>query len=156
MGVNDIEPILMALEAADPDIMLSATQYSLVRHEDALRRLFPACRERGVSIVVGAPYMSGFLAGVDRYLYSDNIPEEAARKRRRLQEVCDEHEVDLRTASLQFTAAPDVVSATIPGSRDATQVRQNVESMSVKIPVEFWETLKREGLVAQEAPIYEA
>lgn len=156
MGVNDIEPCLMAMEAADPDIMLCATQYSLTRHEDALQRLFPACREREVSIVVGAPYMSGFLAGVDRYLYSDAIPDDAARKRRRLEEICRDHEVDLRTAALQFTAAPDVVSATIPGTRNATQARQNAESMSVRIPGEFWEALKREGLMAEEAPINEA
>jgi D-threo-aldose 1-dehydrogenase len=152
MGVNNIEPCLMAMEAADPDIMLCATQYSLVKHEDALRRLFPACEERDVSIVVGAPYMSGFLAGVDRYLYSDRIPEEMARKRQRLQEICREHDTDLRTASLQFTADPEVVSATIPGPRNAQQVRENVESMSVEIPSAFWETLKREGLVAENAP----
>src|SRR5690554_7007793 len=50
LGVNTIEPILKTLEAADPDIFLSATIYSLIEHEDALDRLFQigraSCRER--------------------------------------------------------------------------------------------------------------
>lgn len=35
MGVNKIEPILDCMDRADPDICLSATQYSVLEHEDA-------------------------------------------------------------------------------------------------------------------------
>lgn len=67
MGVNKIEPILDCLEAADPDICLSATQYSILEHEDAVDRLFPAVRKAGVKLVSGTGYNSGFIAGTNRH-----------------------------------------------------------------------------------------
>ncbi|ROO30298.1 L-fucose dehydrogenase [Salinisphaera orenii MK-B5] len=152
MGVNDIEPAVAALDAADPDVILQATEYSLVKHEDALDRLFPRVREKNASVVIGAPYNAGFLAGVDRWHYGGEMPEGVMAKRDRLRAVAKAHDVDLRTAALQFTAAPDVVSATIPGARNAEQARENAASMRASIPAAFWDELKSEGLIAESAP----
>jgi len=151
-GVNTIEPILKALEVSDPDLFLSATQYSLMKHEDALERLFPACEKHGVSLVIGAPLNAGFLAGVDRYNYGGTIPDGFKEKREKITNIAREYGTDLRTVALQFTAAPKVVSATIPGARSAEQAKQNAESMKAKIPSEFWSALKKEELIAQNAP----
>ena len=152
-GVNTIEPILKTLEISEPDIFLSATQYSLMYHEDALERLFPACEKHGVSLVTGAPLNAGFLAGLDRYNYGGTIPEGFKEKRERMNKVAREHGTDLRTAALQFTTAPKVVAATIPGARSAKQVEENAASMKAKIPAEFWEALKKEKLIAAGAPV---
>lgn len=134
MGVNELEPSLRALEEADPDIILQATEYSLIKHKDCLEKLFPRCEEKGVSVVVGAPLNAGYLAGVERYHYGGDIPGYARDRRDRLRKVASDMRVDLRTAALRFTAAPEVVSATIPGARDADQARENVESMKTDIP----------------------
>ncbi|WP_222852091.1 hypothetical protein [Olivibacter sp. SDN3] len=56
-----IDPILESLEVAAPDICLSATQYSIIDHEDAVDRLLPAVRKAGVQLVSGAGYNSGFV-----------------------------------------------------------------------------------------------
>ncbi|WP_050024686.1 aldo/keto reductase [Verrucomicrobium sp. BvORR034] len=152
LGVNTIEPALATLKVADPDIFLSATQYSLMFHEDALNRLFPACDAHGVSIVVGAPLNAGFLAGLDRYDYRGKMPEGFKEKRARISALASKHGTDLRTAALQFTTAPSTVSATIPGARTAQQVTENAASMKVQIPAAFWAELKNEGLIAKNAP----
>jgi len=152
LGVNTVDPILKTLEVADADIFLSATIYSLIDHEDALDRLFPACEQHGVSIVSGAALNSGFLAGIDRYNYSTDIPPAFIEKREKINRIAQTHGVDLRTAALQFSAAPAVVAAVIPGTRDAVQAKANVTSMEVKIPADFWEKLKKEGLIAAHAP----
>jgi len=152
-GVNRIEPILKALEVADPDIFLSACQYSLIHHEDLLEQVFPKIEERGLSIVVGAPLCAGFLSGRPRYLYAGTYPEGVENKLRALQQVADRHQVDLRTAALQFSAAPSVVSSVIPGAHTAEQVRENARSFGEKLPAEFWEDLKRERLIAPNAPV---
>ena len=151
-GVNRIEPILRTMEVADPDIFLSATRYSLIEHEDALNNLFPACEKNGVSLVMGAPLNSGFLAGVDRYNYSRNIPEVFMKKRSRLYEIAKNHRVNLRSAALQFCAAPTVAASVIPGASSAEQAKANVASMSEKIPEDFWKELKDEKLIAFNAP----
>ena len=153
MGVNDIEPSLMALDAADPDVILQATEYSIVKHADALERLFPRCEEQDVSIVVGAPLNAGFLAGVDRWHYGGEMPAEMVDRRERLHRVALKHNVDPRSAALQFTAAPEVVAATIPGARDADQARENWASMSEPVPAAFWADLQAEGLLAEGAPL---
>ncbi|MXN89802.1 aldo/keto reductase [Flavobacterium sp. Sd200] len=153
LGVNTIEPALKTLEVADPDIFLSATQYSLVKHKDDLNTLFPACEKRGVSIVVGAPLAAGLLAGQDRYLYGGEKPTDIMAKYEKMKKVAAAHKVDLRTAALQFTVAPKVVSATIPGARNAKQVQENAASMKVSIPADFWAELKKEKLIEQNAPV---
>ena len=151
-GVNDVEPCLRALEVADPDVFLLATQYSLVKHEAPLKELFPKCEQRGVSIVAGAPFNSGLLAGKERYNYRNKVPPEIKEKADRITAIAKEHGTDLRTASLQFCAAPKVVCSVIPGASSGKQVEENVKSMSAKIPAEFWAALKREKLLADAAP----
>ncbi len=80
MGVNKIEPILDCIESADPDICLSATQYSILEHEDAVDRLLPAVRKAGVQLVSGAGYNSGYVTGRERYNYKDVIPKGMEQK----------------------------------------------------------------------------
>lgn len=153
MGVNDPEPALRCVAEADPDIFLLACQYSLLDHQRALHETFPKLAERGISVVVGSPLLAGYLAGRDRYLYAGSVPDWAPAKRTSVQAVCDRHGVDLRTAALQFANAPEVVSAIIPGARTPEQVRANAESLSVKIPSDFWAELKRLGLIDEQAPV---
>lgn len=153
LGVNRIEPILEAARASDPDICLLATQYSLSNHARTISELFPLLDQRGISIVVGAPFEAGFLAGKDRYDYGDSIPAEHAKRRARMIELAREHGVDLRTAALQFAAAPSVVAAVIPGGRSPEQVTANAASMTAQIPSAFWDALRREQLIAADAPV---
>ncbi|WP_343561406.1 aldo/keto reductase [Sphingobacterium sp.] len=156
LGVNTIEPILQTLDVADPDIFLSACQYSLIKHDDDLNKVFPKIAERGLSIVVGAPLCAGFLSGKDRYLYDGKFPAGVKEKLNALQRVADDHAVDLRTAALQFAAAPSEVSGVIPGAHTVAQAVQNAESFKAKIPADFWEELKHEKLIAANAPVPKA
>ncbi len=153
LGVNTIEPILKTLEVADPDIFLSACQYSLIEHEAILQEAFPKVAERGLSIVSGAPLCAGFLAGKDRYLYSGKFPAGVKEKLAALQRVATDHAVDLRTAALQFAAAPAVVSAVIPGAHTVQQATENAASFQAEIPDAFWQELKATKLIAAEAPV---
>lgn len=153
MGVNTLPPALGAIERSDPDIILSATQYSLLKHKDALNQLFPAAEKRGVSIVSGAPLNSGYLAGNEYFNYSKDVPQDIQRKRERYRELAREHGVDMRTAALQFCNAPSVVSAIIPGASKPEHIRENAESMSATIPGDFWAAAKREGLIEENAPV---
>ncbi|MDT0647959.1 aldo/keto reductase [Zunongwangia sp. F260] len=151
-GVNTIEPILKAIEVSDPDIFLSATQYSLMHHKDALNKLFPVCEKEDISLMIGAPLNAGFLAGKDRYNYSEGIPDGFLKKREKMNNIAQNHGVDLRSAALQFSAAPKVVASVIPGASKPYQSSANAKSMSETIPEDFWKELKSENLIAQNAP----
>lgn len=151
LGVNRIAPILKTLDVADPDIFLSATQYSLVHYQDELDKVFPICAERGVSIVVGAPLNGGFLAGRDRYDYGTTYPKGVVNKLNRIRNIAEKHEVSLLSAALQFSAAPDVVAAVLPGAHQPAQISEIVSAVNTVIPAEFWEELRMEGLIVEHA-----
>jgi D-threo-aldose 1-dehydrogenase len=152
LGVNTTLPILKTIEVADPDIFLSACQYSLIKHDDDLNNVFPKLAAKDISVVVGAPLCAGFLAGKDRYLYDGSFPDGVKEKLAELKKVAANHKVDLRTAALQFSAAPDVVSGVIPGAHTAQQAQENAASFAGKIPNDFWAELKKEKLIAANAP----
>src|SRR5258705_13395225 len=153
LGVNRPEPILAAMEVADPNIFLLASQYSLIDHEYALKNIFPEVRKKNIQLVMGSALNAGFISGSNRYNYGHEMPPEFIAKRDHLVAIADAYAVDLRTPALQFAAMPDVVAAVLCGARTAQQITEDVESMKVKIPEDFWETLKAEKLIAEEAPI---
>lgn len=156
MGVNCPEPILKCLEVADPDICLLASQYSLLDHSAALKTVFPKAREAGVSFVIGSSLNAGFLAGKPRFNYGKNnfaIAADKLAKRRALLEVADKNGVDLRTAALQFSAAPDLAAALIVGASSAEHILADMTSMKTRIPSAFWDELKAEELIEQSAPV---
>ena len=155
IGVNTPEPIMRVLEVADPDVCLLASQYSLIDHKNALNQVFPEVRKKNASLVVGSSLNAGFISGSPRYNYgkeSYKIPAEFIEKRKRLREVAGNHGVDLRTAALQFSASPDVAAALIVGVSSEQQILADYTSMQTKIPVEFWEDLKAQKLIEQNAP----
>ena len=153
LGVNTPEPIMAAMEVADPDIFLLASQYSLIDHEYALKNIFPEVRKRNITLVVGSSLNAGFISGSNRYNYAHEMPAEFIAKRNRLTAIATIHHVDLRTAALQFSAMPDVVAALLCGARTAQQITEDVSSLKVKIPADFWAELKAEKLISEEAPV---
>jgi D-threo-aldose 1-dehydrogenase len=153
LGVNRPEPILATMHVADPDIFLLASQYSLIDHEYALKNVFPEVRKKNIQLVMGSALNAGFISGSNRFNYGHEMPAEFIKKRNRLAAIAKSHAVDLRTAALQFAAMPDVAAAVICGARTAQQITEDVESMKVKIPGDFWAALKAERLISEEAPI---
>jgi D-threo-aldose 1-dehydrogenase len=155
IGVNRPEPILRVLAVADPDVCLLASQYSLIDHKHALDHIFPAVTEQNVSLVIGSALNAGFISGSARYNYgkdSYRISAAHIEKRRRLREVAENHGVDLRTAALQFAAAPDVAAALVVGVSREHQILEDYASMQTRIPCEFWAELKSENLLEPHAP----
>ncbi|CAH0263375.1 Pyridoxal 4-dehydrogenase [Chryseobacterium sp. Bi04] len=153
MGVNTIEPILDCLESADPDVCLSATQYSILEHEDAVDRLLPAVRKSGVKLVSGTGYNSGYIAGRKRYNYKDLIPKGMNEKRDRMETIASQYNISLIDAALHFVLACDEFSSIIPGASKPEQVKDNVEALHAHIPFDFWQELKAEGLIYKEVQI---
>jgi D-threo-aldose 1-dehydrogenase len=156
LGVNSPEPILKLLDVADANICLLARQYSLIDHENALHQVFPKARVRGMAFVVGSSLNAGFISGSARFNYGkDNykIPVEAIEKRARLRAVAARYGVDLRTAALQFSLAPDVAAALVVGCANPQQALADYTSLKTGIPQAFWSDLRADGLIENDAPL---
>ncbi len=153
MGVNTPEPILKCLEVADPDLMLVAIQYSLVEHENALNKVFPAMDKNNVKAVIGGPLNAGFLANRDRFNYGNDKPKDLFKKREQINTILKNYNIDLATVALNFCAAHPTVASVIPGASKASQVTANVKSFNTKVPADLWAELKEEKLIAANAPV---
>jgi D-threo-aldose 1-dehydrogenase len=156
LGVNSPEPILKLMDVADANVCLLARQYSLIDHANALHRVFPKARERGMRFVVGSSLNAGFISGSARFNYgSENykIPAGVIEKRCRLRAVAARHGVDLRTAALQFSSAPDVAASLVVGCSNPRQALADYTSLNTKVPPEFWSELRSEGLIESDAPV---
>lgn len=153
MGVNEIEPILDCLKMGDPDICLSATQYSIIDHEDAVDRLLPAVRRAGVQLVSGAGYNSGFIAGRNRYNYKEVIPKGFKEKRDRMDFIARKYGIDIMIAAMHFVLAADEFVSIIPGASKPEQIASNIKALNTNVPSEFWQELKSEGLIYEKAQV---
>jgi D-threo-aldose 1-dehydrogenase len=138
IGVNTPQPILKVIQDADPDVCLCARQYSLIDHATTINELFPAVREKNVSLVIGSSLNAGFISGSARYNYGpDNfkILPEVIQKRERLRAVASRHAVDLRTAELQFSAVAEEAVALVVGARSDQQILEDYTPCRPKSPL---------------------
>ena len=151
LGVNEKAVILEAMEFGEFDVFLLAGRYTLLE-QGPLDDLLPLCEKRGASIVIGGPLNSGILAGRDTWNY-ETAPAEIVERVKRIQAVCDAHDVPLPAAAFQFPLAHPAVCAIIPGPRTAAEFETNVPHFTHPIPGALWSDLKTAGLLRQDAPV---
>ncbi|HZQ63281.1 MAG TPA: aldo/keto reductase [Casimicrobiaceae bacterium] len=155
VGVNDWSILLRFARDGDFDCFMLAGRYTLLDHS-ALDTFMPDCERRGISVLMAAPFNSGILATGARpgatYFYVD-ADAEIMQRTRRIEAVCARHGVALAAAALQFAMAHRAVASVVTGMRNASEVHTNLAHCAAPIPAAFWEELKREGLVAANAPV---
>ena len=154
-GINELGMIPRFLDMLDIDFFLVALRYTLLEQE-ALETELPYCERRNVGIIIGGVYNSGITAtgavkGA-KYNYQDATPEIMERVRK-IEAVCQAHGVPLAAAALQFPLGHPCVASVIPGAIDPDQVRRNVDLFRHPMPHAFWSDLKREKLLAEQAPV---
>ncbi|MFL5287793.1 MAG: aldo/keto reductase [Rhodopila sp.] len=153
IGVNEKEVLIDALGFGDWDAFLLAGRYTLLE-QGPLEDLIPLCQQRGTSLVIGGPLNSGILAGRDTWNY-EKAPPEIAERVRRIEAVCQAHNVPLPAAALQFPLAHPVVASVIPGPRNVAEFQENLKLFTMKIPAGLWSDLRAQGLLHPDAPVPE-
>jgi D-threo-aldose 1-dehydrogenase len=159
LGVNDWEVAVQVLRHAELDALMLAGRYSLLDH-GALAELLPLCARRGVRVALGGVFNSGILAtgvragGEARFNYAP-AAREWVQRTAALEAVCDEFDVPLRAAALQFPLAHEAVEIVMLGARSAGEWSDAVAMMQRHIPAAFWSALRKRGLLPQEARVPE-
>ena len=141
-------------DVVDLDFFVVAGAYTLLETR-ALRYILPLCEERGIGVIVAAPYASGYLADPDAantYMYAP-APADVVARSRRMQAICAEYDVPLAAAALQFSLAHPAVAAVIPGAKSPAEPIANRENLRVAVPPEVWRRFKAERLLDEAAPV---
>lgn len=153
-GVNEWQPAQWLIEQGDPDIILLAGPYTLLRQE-ALESFLPLAHARGVGVVIGAPYNGGILATGARpganYHYAP-APEAILQRVGRIETICAAHAVRLVDAAFQFPLLHPAILSVIPGAQTPQEVEANARAAQALIPSALWADLKANGLMRADAP----
>ena len=157
LGVNDWRVVLQVLQRTDLDALMLAGRYSLL-DQSAMPELLPECARRGVRIALGGVFNSGILAtGVRGHAEATFNYAPAARewveRTAAIEGVCEEFDVPLRAAALQFPLAHPAVEIVMVGARSVQEWTDTVAMMGHAIPDAFWRALRGRGLVPQHAPL---
>jgi D-threo-aldose 1-dehydrogenase len=154
VGVNECSVAQAAIERVDFDCVLLAGRYTLLE-QDALDSLLPACVQKRVSVIVGGGYNSGILAtgaiSTAKYNYAP-ATEPILERVRKIEQVCDEYDVPLKSAAMHFILAHPCIPTVIPGVRNVAQLEGNLSTFRAEIPGDFWSELRERGLIRPDAP----
>jgi D-threo-aldose 1-dehydrogenase len=150
MGVNEHEVLLEVMEWGDWDAFLLAGRYTLLE-QAPIEDLLPRCLRLGISVVIGAPFNTGILAGRDSWNYKP-APPDVARRVRAIRTVCEDYRVPLTAAALQFPLAHPTVAAILPGPRNVEEFQANVRFLRCPIPAALWADLRDAELIHPAAP----
>lgn len=171
VGSNSAHTLAAMVPLVPLDCVLVAGRYSLLDQE-ATTMLFPLCLESGTSVVVGGVYNSGILCHPEpRQLMTKSMrsaseipnwrdsatfnytpaPADMINNAQRLADVCGKFGVPLMAAAIQFPLLHPAVAAVLMGPRSRAEMSENLDMFERDVPVELWDELRSEGLVAAEA-----
>lgn len=160
LGANEWQACAHALKYCEFDGFLLAGRYTLLE-QGAVESFLPLCAERGVSVILGGPLNSGILAtGVSgsgpHYYDYEPAPEAIVHRVARIEAICQQLDVPMAAAALQFPAAHPQVCSVLTGLANAEEVAQAVELMNWSLPPELWHELRAQGLLHPAAPVPES
>jgi D-threo-aldose 1-dehydrogenase len=153
-GMNQWEMLVELARNVDFDCFLLAGRYTLLEQESL--PLLNLCGEKGIYLFLGGVFNTGILAtgAVDGARYNYQTASKAVLERvAKMEAICAKHHVSLRSAALQFPLAHPAVKSLVIGMQSTAEYEDALNSLSAVIPAEFWDELRLNGLISQEAPL---
>lgn len=143
VGMNQWQAPLRMVRETDIDVVMLAGRWTLLDRSG--EALLAECHERGVAVVVAAPFNSGILAqpwpadGAP-FNYAP-APTDVLSRARKLATTCVEAGTVLPTAALQFPLRHPAVAAVVAGLRSPTEVHDAVSALGHEISEDTWTKL---------------
>lgn len=149
LGVNEWQVIRDALEEVDLDCSLLAGRYSLL-DQSAESEFLPLAQKRGMALVIAGVFNSGILAAPrgqeQKFDYADASSDIVVRTNR-LHDICEDFNVPLTAAAMQFPMLHAAVSSILIGVRSPEQIHSNIRWFEHAITDAFWQALRDENLI---------
>ena len=141
-----IDLMIRYIETGAFEAVLTHNRYTLLNR--AAEPLFQLAAQRRMAILNAAPYGGGILSrgpeNFPRYAYrdADDVTLERARQ---MKAICDEYEVPLAAAALQFSMHDPRITSTVVGMTRPERIAQTLDLARHPIPEEVWERLEAVG-----------
>ena len=153
IGAKDWKVIRMIDRFVDLDWVMFANSYTILRHPAELYAFFSELNERKVGIINSAVFHAGFLTGGRFFDYVTIQPDSDENRalfrwRDQFVETCRQFDILPAAACVQFGLSAPGVCAVSLNTTNPVRVRQNIELVQTAVPVEFWNELKKKGLIS--------
>jgi D-threo-aldose 1-dehydrogenase len=147
-------------DAVPLDYVQLAGCLTILRHPPELLDLLKSLAERQIAVINSGVFHCGFLAG-DQYFdgralsNDDPVDQPLLAWRKSFAALCHGHGVTPTHACIQFAlSAPGVVAVELNTTRP-DRVGENVAAVRNGVPRALWDSMKEEGLLAEDDPYLE-
>jgi D-threo-aldose 1-dehydrogenase len=153
IGSNLAAPVQHLLGRAEFGAFLLAGRYTLLDQSGAA--LIAHAHAHGVAVVAGGAFNSGVLATwpqpAPTFGYAPADQYVRARTAR-IAAICDEHDVPIGAAALQFVLANPAITTVLIGPRSVGELNANIDAVRLPIPDALWSALEVAQLIPSGSP----
>jgi len=152
VGAKDWKTIQKISNDIPLDWVMIANSLTIKTHPKELLDFVAELDNKGVYIINSAVFHSGFLVGGDYYDYKLINPDIEStgtllKWRHDFFQVCEEFGLKPAEACVQFALNIPGIKSIALNTTSAKRVKENIEMVHIKIPKEFWETLRARRLI---------
>lgn len=142
----------------DADYAMLPDGLTVMRHSPEMLSMLRTLASRQIPVILAGVFEGGFLLGgsrLDGRVLNPEVPADRSLLawRRSFVSLCDGHGISPAHACIQFALSLPGVIAVRLDSTYADRVAENIRSAHVQVPVNFWASMKEEGLLSQDYPL---
>ena len=142
LAMGDIDLMEKIIPNWPFDVLINHNRYTLLNRQ--ADKLFDLAYEKGIKIFNAAPFCGGILAKgtskTKRLVYQD-VTEKALLPIVEIEKICNQFDIPLGAAALQFSIRDKRISTTIIGITKTERISQIKEWATIPIPQEAWSKL---------------
>ncbi len=139
------------------DWVMFANKFTIYHHPKEILDFMKQLHEDGVGIINSAIFNAGFLTGGDYFDYRLVDPRNEDDRplfewRNRFFAVCQKFGIEPGDACLQFALSAPQITAVALNPSNPKRMARNKVILEESYPADFWQTLKRAGIIDPEYP----
>jgi len=134
-----------------------ANSMTIMKHPGDLIQFMEKLHQKNIGIINSAVFHAGFLTGGDYFDYKLIHPDTPGNKtifkwREDFLKICNHYNVRPSDACVVFGLTPPGVLSISLNSSKPDRIRNNIESVTAKVPDSFWKAMKSGGLIDKDYP----
>lgn len=138
LGVREHEFHKTAIQTGIVDVILTHLDYTLLS-QTANEWLLSFASENDIGVINGSPIAAGLLSGLEPNV-KERPPE--GEKAHKLWQWTVDNNLNLLNLAIQFCLRQPLIATNLTGSKNATEVEQNIAAATTPVSDEVWEQLQ--------------
>ncbi len=154
IGSKDWNVIRELYQKVKFDWVMLANSFTIMKHTPDFLEFINQLHKDKVGVINSAVFHAGFLTGGEFYDYRKVDPESEEghtifKWRDQFNEICNQFEVNPADACIQFALSHPAVAALALNTSKVSTMEKNVAIISSSIKKEFWEEMRKQGLISK-------